>query len=84
MKRDAFKFLSGMFAGFAIEHAVIAVFIAQGDVGKPHYFGREWGAGSGLLGAVLYSAIGLWLGYLGWRSVRSPAEANTTTTKSPR
>lgn len=72
MRRDVYKFLSGMFAGFAVEHALIAVFIAQGVLNQPHYFGRDWGAGSGVIGAVFYLALCLWLGYLGWRSVKPP------------
>lgn len=81
MRRDVYKFLSGMFAGFAIEHALIAVFISNGGLNQPHYFGRDWGAGSAWFGAVLYLALTLWLGYLGWRSPKSPASANTQTTK---
>ena len=81
MRRDVYKFLSGMFAGFAIEHALVAVYISQGVLNQPHFFGREWGAGSGWFGAVLYLALGLGLGYLGWRSAKSPASANTQTTK---
>lgn len=82
MRRDVYKFLSGMFTGFAIEHALIAVFISQGGLNQPHYFGREWGPGSAWFGAALYLALGLWLGYLGWRSATSRASANTQTTKS--
>ena len=70
-----------MFAGFAIEHALIAVFISQGALNQTHYFGRDWGAGSAWFGAGLYLALSLWLGYLGWRSAKSPASANTQTTK---
>lgn len=80
MRRDVYKFLSGMFAGFAIEHALVAVYISQGVLNQPYYFGREWGAGSGWFGAVLYSAISLSLGYLGWRSAKPPAGAGTQTT----
>ena len=62
-----------MFAGFAIEHALIAVYMAQGTLNPPHVFGREWGAESGWVGAAFYVALSLWLGYLGWRSSKSPS-----------
>ncbi len=84
MRRDVYKFLTGMFAGFAIEHALVAVYISQGVLNQPHFFGREWGAGSGWFGAVLYSAISLWLGYLGWRSAKPAAGAGTQTKGTPR
>jgi len=70
VKRDVLKFASGMFAGFAIEHALIAVFIAQGALDQPHYFGREWGPQSAWFGAALYLALCTWLAYLGWRTPR--------------
>lgn len=76
MKRDVYKFLSGMFAGFAIEHALIAVFIAQGALKQPMYFGREWGAQSAWFGAAMYLALCVWLGYLGWRTPKAPVSAN--------
>lgn len=73
MRRDVYKFLSGMFAGFAIEHALIAVFMSQGSFGPTHYFGRDWGPGSAWFGAAFYLAICLALGYRGWRQVRLTA-----------
>ncbi len=82
MKRDVYKFLSGMFAGFAIEHAMVAVFISQGALGQPNYFGRDWGAGSAWAGAALYLAISLVLGYLGWRSADSSRSVIAKTMKS--
>ena len=66
-----------MCVGFAIEHELIAVFISEGAMREPRYFGRDWWAGSGWFGAVLYSAIGLRLGYLGWRSAQPPASAGS-------
>lgn len=78
MKRDVYKFLCGMVAGFAIEHAMIAVFTS----GELHYFGRDWDPSWGWLGAVLYSAISLWLGYLGWRPAKSPTSTGSLSARS--
>ncbi len=75
MKRDVYKFLSGLFAGFAIEHALVAVFISQGTLNQPHFLGTEWPDWSAWIGAAFYAAISLWVGYLGWRSERSPRES---------
>lgn len=77
MKRDIYKFMSGMFTGFAVEHAVIALYMSQGVLNQPNLFGREWGPGSGWLGALLYTILSLWLGYLGWRPVESPVKKST-------
>ena len=68
VRRDVFKFVSAVFAGFAVEHALIAVFIAQGALNQPHYFGREWGPQSAVFGAAMYLALSIWLGWLGWRT----------------
>ncbi len=67
VKRDIFKFLSGLFAGFAVEHAVIAIYLSAGGFDLPQFMGRQWPDWSPWLGAALYGAIGIWLGYLGWR-----------------
>ncbi|MFM8598615.1 MAG: hypothetical protein ACKOB8_06365 [Mycobacterium sp.] len=67
MKRDILKFLSGLFAGFAIEHAVIAMYVVAGVFGLPRFMGRQWPDWSPWLGAALYGAVSIWLGYLGWR-----------------
>ena len=67
MRRDIFKFLSGLFAGFAIEHAVIAMYLQAGVLDLPEFMGRQWPDWSPWLGAALYAAISVWLGYLGWR-----------------
>jgi len=67
VRREIRKFLSGVFAGFAIEHAVIAVYIAQGVFNEPRLIGREWGAVWGWLGAALCLIVSVCLGYFGWR-----------------
>ena len=67
MKRDILKFLSGLFAGFAIEHAVIAMYLSASVSNLPQFVGRQWPDWSPWLGAALYAAISTWLGYLGWR-----------------
>ena len=67
MRRDLLKFLSGMFAGFAVEHAVIAIYMATGVFDLPRFLGRSWPDWSPWLGALLYGAVSVWLGYLGWR-----------------
>lgn len=67
VKRDIFKFLSGLFAGFAIEHAVIAMYLSAGVFDLPKFMGRQWPDWSPWLGAALYAAISIWLAYLGWR-----------------
>lgn len=68
MKRDVFKFLSGLFAGFAIAHAVIAIYHSAGLFDLTQIMGRQWPDWSPWLGAALYGAISVWLGYLGWRN----------------
>lgn len=72
MKRGAYKFLCGLFAGFAIEHAAIAVLVSRVSLDLPIFGVREWGGESGWFGVVLYSAVSLWMGYLGWRSEKVP------------
>lgn len=67
MKREVFKFLCGLFAGLSLEHAVIAIYMAQGVINQPTFLGRQWGPWSGLVGAAMYLALSLWMGYLGWR-----------------
>jgi len=79
VKRDVCKFLSGMFVGFAIEHALIAVFILQGVVNQPHFFGREWGPQSAWFGAAMYLALSIWFGYLGWRTPKPSDEGKRST-----
>jgi len=68
VRRDVYKFLSGMFAGFAIEHAVIAIYLSAGVFNLPQFVGRQWPNWSPWVGAALYAAISLWLGYIGWRT----------------
>lgn len=69
--REIVKFLSGMFAGFAIEHAVIAIYLSAGVFDLPRFMGRQWPDWSPWLGAALYGAISIWLGYLGWRKKKA-------------
>jgi len=68
MRRDVFKFLSGLFAGFAIEHAVTAIYLSAGVIALPVFLGRQWPNWSPWIGAVFYAAVSVWLGYLGWRT----------------
>ena len=67
MRREILKFLSGMFTGFAVEHAVIAIYLQVGALDLPEFMGRQWADWSPWLGAALYAAVSVWLGYLGWR-----------------
>jgi len=41
---------------------------ARGTISVPIWRGREWGVGKMLIEAVIYGAISVGLGYLGWRS----------------
>lgn len=66
MNREIVKFMSGLFAGFAVEHAVIAIYLASGVFDLPEFMGRQWPDWSAWLGAALYAAISIWLGFLGW------------------
>ena len=68
MKREICKFLSGLFGGFAVEHAVIALYLAAGTFDLPRFMGRQWPEWSPWVGAALYAAISAWLGVLGWRT----------------
>lgn len=68
MRHDIFKFLCGAAAAASIGHVGYAVATAGGTISVPIWRGREWGVGKMLIEAVIYGAIGLALGYLGWRS----------------
>jgi hypothetical protein len=68
--RDVFKFLSGVAAAMTFVHVVYAAATARGTVSVPIWRGREWGVGKMLIEAVVYGAIGVGLGYLGWRPQR--------------
>jgi hypothetical protein len=67
MKRDIFKFLCGAAAAATYGHVVYAIWTAKGKISVPIWKGREWGVGKMLAEAVVYGAISVGLGYLGWR-----------------
>lgn len=67
MNRDIFKFLSGAATAASFGHVAYAIATARGTISIPVVRGREWGVGKMLLEALVYSAIGLGFGYLGWR-----------------
>ena len=48
---------------------------AAGVFNLPEFMGRQWPDWSPWLGAVLYGAISIWLGYLGWRKGAVSREA---------
>lgn len=73
VKRDIYKFLSGLFAGFAIEHAVTAIYLSANVFDLPQFLGRQWPEWSPWLGAALYAVISIGLGYLGWRKTGAAA-----------
>jgi hypothetical protein len=63
-----YKFLAGLFAGFAITHLGFALFA---DMNSLRFFGRTWNAGYIWAEVVLYSALTLLFAYLGWRTKTS-------------
>lgn len=67
MRGEVFKFLSGLFAGFAVEHAVVAMYLSVGVFHLPQFMGTQWPDWSTWLAAALYAAIAFWFGRLGWR-----------------
>lgn len=68
MNREVSKFLSGAFAGIAYAHAGYAVAASSGIIDEPIFLGRKWGVGFMWTEAVVYTAISVALGYVGWRS----------------
>lgn len=85
MKRDIFKFLSGVAAAASFGHIAAAVATARGMISVPIWRGREWGIGKMLTEAVVYGAIGAGLGYLGWRPESRPMlQAEPVPAGSPR
>lgn len=60
-----YKFLAGLFAGFAITHLGFALFA---DMNTLRIFGRTWGVGAVWIEVVIYAALTLLFAYLGWRS----------------
>ncbi|GFG52950.1 hypothetical protein [Mycolicibacterium agri] len=81
MKRDSCKFLSGSFAALAFAHAAYATAVSSGIVEQPRVRGRRWPVGFMWLEAVLYTAVSLGLGYLGWRA--QPQEQPEVSTATP-
>ncbi|MCX2934540.1 hypothetical protein ORI20_30180 [Mycobacterium sp. CVI_P3] len=65
-----YKFLAGLFAGFAIIHLGFALFA---DMDTLRFFGRTWSLGYIWGEVVLYSALTLLFAYLGWRKKTSGA-----------
>jgi hypothetical protein len=81
MRRDILKFLSGFAAAMSFVHIAAATATARGMISVPIWRGREWGIAKMLIEAVVYGAIGVGLGYLGWRPEPRPtlpAEPATT------
>lgn len=70
MSRDIFKFLCGAAVAGTYVHVFYAVAIKRGTISVPIWRGREWGVGKILTEAVVYGAISVVLGYLGWRPER--------------
>ncbi len=68
MNREASKFFSGAFAGIAYAHAGYAIAASNGIIDEPIFLGRKWGVGFMWTEAVVYAAVSVALGYLGWRS----------------
>jgi hypothetical protein len=77
MNREVCKFLSGTFAGIAYAHAGYAVATSSGIMTEPIFLGRKWGVGLMWTEAVVYSAISLALGSVGWRSERGRTQTTT-------
>jgi hypothetical protein len=72
VKRDIFKFFSGVAVAASFGHVAYAVATARGTISVPVWRGREWGVGKMLIEAVVYGAIAAGLGYLGWRPEPRP------------
>jgi hypothetical protein len=68
MKREVSKFFCGAFAGIAYAHAGYAIAASNGIIDEPIFLGRKWGVGFMWTEAVVYTAISVALGYVGWRS----------------
>lgn len=85
MKRDIFKFLSGVAAAASVGHIAAALATWRGMISVPIWRGREWGIGKMLTEAAVYGAIGAGLGYLGWRPESNPVlQAEPAMSNSPR
>ncbi len=79
MKREACKFFSGSFAALAYVHAAYAVATSRGITDEPVFLGRRWGVGYMWTEAVVYSALSLALGYVGWASKSAQAQPEPIT-----
>jgi hypothetical protein len=66
MNREACKFFSGAFAALGYAHAAYAVATSQGVINEPVFLGRRWGVGFMWTEAVIYTALALALGRIGW------------------
>ncbi len=63
-----YRFLAGLFAGFAITHLGFALFA---DMNSLQFMGRTWSAGYIWGEVVVYSALALLFSYLGWGKMTS-------------
>ena len=63
-----YRFLAGLFCGFAIVHLGCALFV---DMDSLKLFGRNWSIGAVWGEFVVYSALTLIFAYLGWRTKTS-------------
>ncbi len=70
MKREVSKFFCGAFAGIAYAHAGYAIAASSGIIDEPIFLGRKWGVGFMWTEAVVFSAVSVALGYVGWGSER--------------
>lgn len=77
MNRDVIKFGSAVAATMSYVHVAYAIAAAKGIVSIPVFLGRKWGVGKMWTEAVVYAAIGIGLGYLGWRSTPAKLDAAT-------
>jgi hypothetical protein len=68
MNNEVSKFFCGAFAGIAYAHAGYAIAASNGIIDEPIFLARKWGVGFMWTEAVVYTAISLALGYVGWRS----------------
>lgn len=59
-----YKFLAGLFAGFAITHLGYVLFV---DMEELEFFGRTWSTGFAWGEVVVYTALAVLFAYLGWR-----------------
>jgi hypothetical protein len=84
MKREVSKFFCGAFAGIAYAHAGYAIAASSGIIDEPIFLGRKWGVGFMWTEAIVYSAVSVALGHVGWGSERHrPHQASVATTNGP-